>query len=128
MLVVSINKILKQRGSPPPPAPPEGQPSNTLSAQSLHSSLLLSPIPLDTLLQPHPGSAKTIECTADGEVDLALAQTLDHLQVREVAAAAGVRHGDAAPLGQLGDELLVHAALEALVVGCVDKKLGAVWL
>lgn len=90
--------------------------------------LLLPPVPLDTLLQLYPGSAETVEGTADGKVDLALTQLLDHLQVLEVAAAARVCHGDAAPLGQLRDELLVHSTLQAFVVGCVNQKLGAVRL
>lgn len=40
----------------------------------------------------------------------------------------GVRNGDAAPLRQLLDELLVDALLQPLIVRSVDEELGTVGL
>lgn len=90
--------------------------------------LLLSAVPLNTLLEPDPRSTKAIQGASDSEVDLALAELVHFFKVLEVAPAAGISDGYAAPLGQLGDELLVHASLETLVVGRMDQKLGAVRL
>lgn len=73
-------------------------------------------------------ATETVEGAADGQVDLSGAQPGDVVEVGQVPAAAGVGDGDGAPLGQFRDEVLVDAALEALVVGSVDEKLGAVWL
>lgn len=92
------------------------------------ATLLLAPVPLHTFLQLYSRTTKTVQCTADGEIHLALTQLLDHPQVFKIPAAAGVCHGYTAPLGQLRDELLIHAALQALVVGRVYQELGAVWL
>jgi hypothetical protein len=42
---------------------------------------------------------------------MALAQTLDELQILDAAATAGVGYGYAAPLGEFGYQLVVDAAL-----------------
>lgn len=57
-----------------------------------------------------------------------MAELLDFLKVFEVAPATSISYRYTAPLGQLGDELLVNTSLEALVVGRVDQELGAVRL
>ena len=86
----------------------------------------LLPVPLDTLVKSDSFTAKYIQSTPNRQVDLALAQLLHKLQILNRAAPAGIRDRDAAPLGQLGDQLVVDAALQAFDVGSVDQKLGAV--
>ena len=83
-------------------------------------------VPFNTLGQRHAASAETIKRTADSQVDFPTAQPLDCLEVLEVSAASCVGDGDAAPLGQSLDEILVNTLLQALVVGGVDEKFAAV--
>lgn len=90
--------------------------------------MFLSPVPFDALVQLDAEAAEAVQGAADGQVDLPRAQPGDVVEIGQVPAAAGVGDGDTAPLGQLCDEVLVDAALEALVVGCVDEELGAVGL
>lgn len=88
----------------------------------------LSSIPLNTLVQPHTTPTKAVQSTADCQINGSAAQPGYIVQVLEVPATARVGHGDAAPLGQLGDELLINPTLQALVIGSVDEELGAVGL
>lgn len=89
----------------------------------LFSGSCLSSVPLDTLVQPHPAATEAVQSTADCQIDGAAAQPGDVVQVLEVPATAGVGDGDAAPLRQLGDEMLIDPSLQALVVGGVDEEL-----
>lgn len=57
-----------------------------------------------------------------------MTQLPDQFEITHIPAAAGVRHGDRAPLSQPPDEIGVDAPLQALVVGRVDQELGAVRL
>ena len=90
--------------------------------------LLLAFIPLDTLGQRHTAPAEAVQGAPDGQVDLAAAELLHEVEIGQRPAPTRVRHRDAAPLGQLLDELLVDATLQTLVVGGVDEELGAVGL
>lgn len=85
-------------------------------------------VPSHAVVKLDAVAAKAVEGAANGQVDPAAADLLDEVQVLEVAAAAGVGDGYAAPLGQPPDELLVNALLQALVVRGVDQELGAVGL
>lgn len=84
---------------------------------------LLRFIPLNTLLQLDPVAAETVQRATNRQVHLALAQLLHHLQILQVPAAASVRHGQTAPLGQSLHQLLVDALLQTLVVCCVNEEL-----
>lgn len=84
---------------------------------------LLFLIPLYTVVKRHATASEYIQRRANGQVDLACTQTLDELQISQVAAAARIGDGDGAPFGQRGDEVVVDAALQALDVGGVDQKL-----
>lgn len=94
-----------------------------MSLAQSSSGSCLSPVPLDTLVQPHTAATETVQSTADCQIDGAAAQPGDIVQVLKISATTGVGDGDAAPLGQLGDEVLIDAALQALVVGGVDEEL-----
>ena len=86
-------------------------------------ALLLSTVPFYALGKRDAFAAKTVQRAANSQINLALAQLLDQLQVVEVSPAAGVGDRDAAPLGQALHQLLVDALLEPLVVGGVDEEL-----
>lgn len=94
----------------------------------LPSFCCLSSVPLDTLIQLHAAATEAIQSTADGQIHGTATEPGYVVQVLEVPAAASVGHGDGTPLRQLGDELLIDATLEALVIGSVDEELGAVGL
>lgn len=86
------------------------------------------PVPLNTVRKLDAAPTKDVERAADGEIDLAPADAVHELEVGYVLAPAGVGDGDGAPLGQLGDEILVDPGLQALDVGGVDEELGTVVL
>lgn len=90
------------------------------------SCLLL--IPRNNILKLDTTPAENIQCTTNGKVDASVAQFLHQLQVFNRSAAAGVGDGDAAPLSQLRDELVVDAPLQTFDVGGVDEELGTVGL
>jgi phosphoribosylformimino-5-aminoimidazole carboxamide ribonucleotide (ProFAR) isomerase len=62
-------------------------------------------------------TTKDVQGTSNRQVHLAVAELLDQLEILNRAAAAGVCDGNGTPLGQLGHELVVDAALQALYVG-----------
>lgn len=99
-----------------------------LEVLCLAISLLLLLIPLNTLGQRDTTSTKAIQRTSNGQVYLAATQLFHLFQIFQITAPAGVGYWDATPLCQLLNQLLVDAPLQALVVGCVDEELGAVWL
>ena len=86
------------------------------------------PIPFYALGERHSTAPEAVQGAPDGQVDLATAQLLYPVQILQVPAPTGVGYWDAAPLRQLLDKLLVDAPLQALVVGRVDEKLGAIRL
>jgi hypothetical protein len=71
----------------------------------------LSSIPLDTFVQLYTAATEAVKSTADCQIDGTAAQPGYIVQVLEIPATSSVGHRDAAPLGQLGDELLIHPAL-----------------
>lgn len=91
-------------------------------------TLLLLGIPRNTVLKLHRTTTKNIKCTSNGQINLAIAKLLDRVQVFQAPAAAGIRHWDAAPRGQLLHELVVDTLLETLIIGGVDEEFGAVRL
>ena len=88
----------------------------------------MPPIPSNTVLELHPIPAKAIQRAPDREVHLPAAQPLHQLKILQMPRTTGVRNGDAAPLRQLLDELLVDALLQPLIVRSVDEELGTVGL
>ena len=90
------------------------------------SRLLL--IPGDTFVKLNTIAAKAIQSAANGQIYAAVAKLLDQFQVVKVPAAAGICDRDRAPFGKPSYQLLVNAPLQALVVGSMDEKLGAVRL
>jgi hypothetical protein len=100
----------------------------TLVQRRLGPFLLLHllAVPLDAVGELDARTAKDVQGTSNRQVHLAVAELLDQLEILNRAAAAGVRDGNGTPLGQLGNQLVVDAALQALYVGGVDEELGAV--
>jgi len=68
---------------------------------------------------------KDIQRRADGEVDLAMAQSRDELEIRERARAAGVGDGERRPFPEGGDQIGLDAGLLAFDVDGVDEELVA---
>ena len=89
---------------------------------------LLFLVPARTLLEVATRAPKNIQRTPNRQIDLSVTQLLHQRKVVDVPSSSCVSHRDAAPLGQLADELVVDAALETLDIGCVDEKLSAVRL
>ena len=92
----------------------------------LSVSMLL--VPGHTVLEPRSNPTENVKRASDRQVDLSSTQLLHQIQIPDVPAPTGVRDGDRPPLCQSGDELLVDALLQALVVGGVDQELAAVGL
>lgn len=98
--------------------------SGYISPVHVHSLLFL--VPGHHLVKTHALAAKNVQGTSNRQIYFSPTEVLDQLQIGNGATAAGVGDGDAAPLAQLGDELVVDAALQAFDVGGVDEELGAV--
>lgn len=86
----------------------------------------VSLVPGDAILVAHGAAAKDIQGAAEGEVDAALAESLDEVQIGQGVRAAGVGAGDRRPAAERRDELGVDSARESLDVGGVNQELGAV--
>ena len=82
-------------------------------------------IPPHHFVQSDSLPAKDVERAADGEIDRAVAQSVDKLEVGETATAAGVRDGKRAPRRESANKVVIDALLQALVVGGVNEELGA---
>lgn len=85
----------------------------------------VAPIPIYTLLKPHSRASKDIQRASNREVHLAIAKIMHKLHVLQMPASARVRDWYRAPPAQLPYQVLVDAALQALIVGCMDQELGA---
>ena len=90
--------------------------------------LHLLAVPLDAVDELDARTTEDVQRTSNCQVHLAVAELLDQLEILNRTAAARVCDGNSAPLGQLGNELVVNAALQTLYVGSVDEELGAVGL
>ncbi|TLD31283.1 hypothetical protein PspLS_02342 [Pyricularia sp. CBS 133598] len=88
--------------------------------------LLLSSIPLNALLQLNATPTKAVQGATDGQVDFAIAQSLNCVEVIEVSAAPGVRHRYGTPFGQSLNKILIYTTLKTLIIRGVNKKLGTV--
>lgn|SRR3569833_2771355 len=91
-------------------------------------SSFLRLVPLDTVGEFDTRASENIQSAANSQIHLAVASSLDRLEVFQASASSGVRHRDAAPQCQFLDQLLVYAFLQPFVVRGVDKKLRAVGL
>ncbi|KAH9828321.1 hypothetical protein Tdes44962_MAKER02486 [Teratosphaeria destructans] len=90
--------------------------------------LVSLPIPLTALLERDAFATEDIKCTANRQIDLASTQTLDQLQILQVASTASIGDVYSADLGEVTDEFLVYTRLQALGVCGVDEEFAAVWL
>lgn len=106
-----------------------GRPVICISPSSLRLvCLYLLFIPAHAVLKLDTRAPKDIQRASNRKIDLPVAQFLHQLEVLKRPTASCVGHGDAAPLRQLADELVVDAALETFDVGGVNEELGAVGL
>jgi hypothetical protein len=68
-------------------------------------------VPLHAVLKFDTRTAKHIQCTANGQVDLAIAKLLHQLQILDRSSATSICDGYIAPFSELGDELMVDSTL-----------------
>lgn len=85
-------------------------------------------VPARALLKIATLSSKDIQRAPNRQIDLSVAQLLHKREVINVPSTSCVGHGDAAPLRELADELVVDAALETFDISCMDEKFSAVRL
>jgi hypothetical protein len=84
-------------------------------------------IPYNTFLKFHSVSTKDIQRTANCQIDTAIAQVLDMVQILEISSATSVCDWYAAPLRQFLHQLLINTFLQTLVICRVNQEFGAVW-
>lgn len=89
---------------------------------------LLPLIPRHAIIKLYTISPEAIQCAANREIYLAPAQPLDQFQILQMPPPTSIRDGDRTPFCQPLHQLLIDALLQALIVSCMDEKLGAVWL
>nr|POE53844.1 uncharacterized protein c3f10.08c [Quercus suber] len=85
----------------------------------------MSPIPCAALVERHAPPAENIQGTTDGEIDLAVAEMLDKLEILDVATTASVGDGDAADRRKICDQFFVDASLKTFGVRRVDQEFAA---
>ena len=78
----------------------------------------------DDFVVGQTAASEDIEGAADGEVETAVAEIADEVEILHVPNAAGVGHGNPLPAAEKLDEAGLDTFALALDVGGVDEKFG----
>lgn len=82
-------------------------------------------VPCNAVSKLYAATTKDVQRASNRQVDLAVAELFDRVEILEASTSTRIRHRNGAPLGKLADEFVVNSLLQTLIVGGVDQEFAA---
>lgn len=82
-------------------------------------------VPRNAVSKLYATTTKNVQRASNRQVDLAVAEFFDRVEILETSTPTRIRHGNGAPLGKLADEFMVNSLLQTLIFGGMDQEFAA---